>query len=68
MTECTVCLGKHDEEIHEATLRVREWQLSKLKMALAVVEKGQPKVGGPSPHAIGLAPKGPPSPDWPNRA
>lgn len=25
MTECKVCLVKHDNEIHEATLRVRAW-------------------------------------------
>ena len=24
-TECKVCLAPHNEEIHEATLRVRKW-------------------------------------------
>ena len=23
--ECPVCLGQHEEQIHEATLNVREW-------------------------------------------
>jgi hypothetical protein len=27
---CPVCLGKHDEEIHEATLNVRQWFRSEL--------------------------------------
>jgi hypothetical protein len=25
LNECKVCLGEHDEEIHEATLGVRGW-------------------------------------------
>jgi hypothetical protein len=25
MTECPVCLVEHDEEIHAATVRVRQW-------------------------------------------
>ncbi len=24
-TECAVCLIEHDDELHEATLRVRRW-------------------------------------------
>jgi hypothetical protein len=23
--KCHLCLGQHDEEIHEATLRIRSW-------------------------------------------
>lgn len=24
-TNCQVCFGQHDDEIHQATLRVRQW-------------------------------------------
>ena len=30
MAECRICLGRHDPEIHQATLAVHEWLRSRL--------------------------------------
>ncbi len=70
MTECGVCLGKHDPEIHEATRAVRDWFRDFVVAGMKTVEQGKPKVGNSSngSSGIGLIPKGAPLPDWPNRA
>ena len=42
MSDCSVCLGQHDEEIHAATLRVRKWfrtQIQPVKIAKAAKRK-----------------------------
>ncbi len=70
MTECNVCLGKHDREIHEATRRVRVWFRDFVTAGMKPVLKAPSKVGNPfnGSSGIGLIPKGAPLPDWPNRA
>ncbi len=37
--ECKVCLGSHEDEIHDATSRVRRWFGNRLKNWLAAPEE-----------------------------
>ena len=34
MTDCAVCYGKHDGEVHAATIRVHQWLRLRLQRAL----------------------------------
>ena len=63
MTDCTVCLGKHDQEIHEATRRVRLWFRDQTTLGMSKVEKGQPKVGGSLTTGV-IMEKSVPGPGW----
>jgi hypothetical protein len=38
---CKVCLLEHDEEIHAATLRLREWFREKVKRNLDDQQEGE---------------------------
>jgi hypothetical protein len=35
--ECPVCLGQHEEQIHDATLSVRQWFRSEVTKSFNVV-------------------------------
>ena len=36
-TECRVCLGQHEEQVHEATLSVRQWFRGEVTKSFDVV-------------------------------
>jgi hypothetical protein len=42
---CKVCLGEHDSEIHEATLRLHEWLRNNVNKS---IEEPQPAEGAAS--------------------
>lgn len=48
MSDCSVCLGQHDEEIHAATLWVRKW----FRTRIQPVKIKKPKKGTGKPAIV----------------
>jgi hypothetical protein len=46
--ECAVCYGKHDEEIHEATLRIHRWFCEQVTHRFADDDIFQPNLAAAS--------------------
>jgi hypothetical protein len=52
MTDCRVCAGRHDPDVHKATLAVHRWLRDQLALALAPARAKQP-AGPERPAAPG---------------
>jgi hypothetical protein len=45
--ECHVCQGRHSDELHQSTLRLRRWMIRKIDLASAPPPVAKPRTFSP---------------------